>query len=54
MQNYKALKINNKKLFCKTTFSTRFDKMRYLMNLMESLPRRLQAVMDGVGNHMMY
>jgi hypothetical protein len=26
-------------------------KRKYLMNLMESLPRRLQAITNGKGNH---
>jgi hypothetical protein len=27
---------------------------KYLMNLMESLPRRLQVITDGEGNHTKY
>jgi hypothetical protein len=35
-------------------FGTKFERRKYLMNLMESLLRRLQAINDGEGNHIKY
>jgi hypothetical protein len=36
------------------SFWTRFEMRKYIMNLMESLPRRLQAITDGEGKHINY
>jgi hypothetical protein len=41
-------------LSIKSLLLTRFERGKYLMNLLESLMKRLKAITNEVGNHKKY
>jgi hypothetical protein len=54
MQNCKAYKYTSASLSIKSLFCTRFERRKYLVKLIESLIRRLNAIINGEGNHIKY